>query len=501
MTSGLTEGFAIGFDGPRESVTAPNLPSSLAYTDHISTYLAKCCDMNQTAGPFDTQPFRTMMCSGLGVVPKRNGGLRVIHHLSAPPDLSVNDHIDPAAFSLKYIHVDDAVRAILNIGSGALLSKFDIRNAFRLIPVRPDDWPLLGIHWRNQYYFDKVLPFGLRSSPFIFDKVASAIEWIVRAHFKVPTLFHYLDDFLAVAPPSLSLAAKQHSIIKDAFQYLEVPLAEEKLEGPTTSLTFLGITLDTVTMEARLPDDKLEDLRGMLSNLRQGRSITAANLDSFLGKLAFAASVVIPGRTFTRRLWDTAKRFHRVPRHYRIVLNDACRKDIQWWHVLLKDWNGKAFLLYQEETPATDLGLFTDASGAVGWGAYYTKEGRWMQGKWSAEDASQSIEFKELFAILMACNTWGSDWCRHRIAVHCDNKAIVDCLASGTSKSPPVMSLLRKMFMVCAKYNFTVVAKHVPGKSNCIADSLSRYNMQDFRRLAPNARSSPDIPPLLPSVE
>ena len=204
VTSGLTEGFAIGFDGPRESVTAPNLPSSLAYTDHISTYLAKCCDMNQTAGPFDTQPFRTMMCSGLGVVPKRNGGLRVIHHLSAPPDLSVNDHIDPAAFSLKYIHVDDAVRAILNIGSGALLSKFDIRNAFRLIPVRPDDWPLLGIHWRNQYYFDKVLPFGLRSSPFIFDKVASAIEWIVRAHFKVPTLFHYLDDFLAVAPPSLS---------------------------------------------------------------------------------------------------------------------------------------------------------------------------------------------------------------------------------------------------------------------------------------------------------
>ena len=37
-----------------------------------------------------------------------------------------------------------------------------------------------------------------------------------------------------------------------------IPLAEEKLEGPTTSLTFLGIVLDTFQMEIRLPTDKLQ---------------------------------------------------------------------------------------------------------------------------------------------------------------------------------------------------------------------------------------------------
>lgn len=55
------------------------------------------------------------------------------------------------------------------------MAKTDIVSAFRLFPVHPDDWELLGIHWNDQYYFDKVLPFGLRSAPFIFNQLADAI--------------------------------------------------------------------------------------------------------------------------------------------------------------------------------------------------------------------------------------------------------------------------------------------------------------------------------------
>ena len=84
--------------------------------------------------------------------------------------------------------------------------------------------------------------------------------------------------------------------------------------------------------------------------------------------------------------------------------------------------------------------------------------------------------------------------------MHCDNQAVVACLSSGTCKSSPVMSLLRKLFLVCAKHNFHVVAYHVPGKSNSIADALSHYNMQVFRQLAPSAQEQPDTavrPPAL----
>ena len=42
-------------------------------------------------------------------------------------------------------------------------------------------------------------------------------------------------------------------IIKAVCYYLGVPLAIEKVEGPSMSLTFLGIVLDTKRMEAQTP--------------------------------------------------------------------------------------------------------------------------------------------------------------------------------------------------------------------------------------------------------
>ena len=53
----------------------------------------------------------------------------------------------------------------------------NLQNAFRLIPLQPKDWNLLGIHWRNQFYINIYLPFGLRSAPFLFNQLADAIHW------------------------------------------------------------------------------------------------------------------------------------------------------------------------------------------------------------------------------------------------------------------------------------------------------------------------------------
>ena len=73
-----------------------------------------------------------------------------------------------------------------------------------------------------------------------------------------PTLLiHYLDDYLTVGPPASTVC--QCNVDKFVFLYAElgVPLATDKLEGPSTSLSFLGIILDTSRMEIRLPADKL----------------------------------------------------------------------------------------------------------------------------------------------------------------------------------------------------------------------------------------------------
>ena len=41
-------------------------------------------------------------------------------------------------------------------------------------------------------------------------------------------------------------------------------MAPDKVEGPTTRLTFLGIELDAIALTAHLPDGKLHRLQAML---------------------------------------------------------------------------------------------------------------------------------------------------------------------------------------------------------------------------------------------
>ena len=145
-------------------------------------------------------------------------------------------------------------------------------------------------------------------------------------------------------------------------------------------------------------------------------------------------------------------------------------------------------------TKDTDIGPCTDASNS-GWGAYYGTENRRAVGTWTPEEQELSIEHKELFALLAAWRTWGHMWSKLRIRIHCDNKPVVDCVSTGTSQAPRVMELLRTLFLVCALSNFQISAVHVAGVSNCVADSLSGHQMEEFRRLAPAARDRPNALP------
>ena len=324
------------------------------------------------------------------------------------------------------------------------------------------------------------------------------MEWILRHKFAIPDLIHYLDDFLNVSSGSSHLAHLQLSIVLQVCHYLGIPLAPEKIEGPTHSLKFLRIMLDCLAMEARLPDDKLTELRQLLTNHLDQPSVTKGELAMLLGKLSFAARVVIPGRTFTRRLWDLKAKYHssKLKPHFRVQLSPDCREDLKWWHQLLEHWNGRSFFLHSSWTPASNLGLYTDASGSWGWGAFYEHEHRWIHGQWTGDQASQSIEYKEMYAVVAACATWGNRWSSMRILLHCDNEAVVACLRTGTSRAPHFMPLLRCLAMICARANFVVSATHIAGLKNVVTDALSRGRLQVFRQLVPSARPEPD--PLLP---
>ena len=79
--------------------------------------------------------------------------------LSQPHGSSINDSISKDQFSCEYSHFDEATDLLNKLGCGSLMCKLDIRHAYRLLPVRPDQWNHLCYYWEGSYYVDLVLPF------------------------------------------------------------------------------------------------------------------------------------------------------------------------------------------------------------------------------------------------------------------------------------------------------------------------------------------------------
>ena len=264
LTTGFQFGFSTGHSGPQAAHRAPNLQSALAHPQVITDYLQQEGAAGHTTGPFSTPPLPNFIVSPLGAVPKkRSGKWRLIMHLSHPPGHSINNGIDIADFPLRYSTVYDAMDSVMHLGRHALMAKLDVKSAFRLCPVRPSEHHLLGMQWQGHFYFDRVLPFGLRSAPFIFNGLAEAVEWLARDR-RVGHVHHYLDDFFLAGAPSTDECSQHLATVTSLCSALGIPLAKEKLAGPTTELEYLGILLDSAELEARLPPDKLHDIKSSL---------------------------------------------------------------------------------------------------------------------------------------------------------------------------------------------------------------------------------------------
>ena len=93
--------------------------------------------------------------------------------------------------------MDDTIQGILAHGSGEQLAKLDIESTYRLVPVDPDERPLLGMWWRERLYICTALSFGLSSEPITLSTVAgvaSALQYITEWKER-QRYCNYLDDF------------------------------------------------------------------------------------------------------------------------------------------------------------------------------------------------------------------------------------------------------------------------------------------------------------------
>ena len=240
LHDGFTLGFNIGYEGNLQPVQIYNLKSSSEHPEAIKKKIEKELSLGRIEGPFTQKPFQEFRTSPIGVVEKKVlGTYRMIHHLSYPEGNSINDGIPTEKSCVHYQTIDDAIIIIKSLGHGCWLAKTDIAEAFRIIPIHPAQYHLLGFFWEDHYYFDKCLPMGCSSSCQIFELVSTALHWMANEKLGVDHMVHVLDDFL-IADANYDSCENKLNKFVEACLDMGIPIAPEKTVFPSNIMAFLG---------------------------------------------------------------------------------------------------------------------------------------------------------------------------------------------------------------------------------------------------------------------
>ena len=155
ILKGISQSFHIGADRAVKLLPCRNnMPSVCQQPQLVETHIHAELAAGRLLGPLLPNLALLAHISSIGLIPKPHqpGKWRLIVDLSSPTHHSANDAISVDKGHMHYASVLDAASYIL--GTGACLAKVDLENAYRIVPVHPDDHHLLGFCWGNQVYID-----------------------------------------------------------------------------------------------------------------------------------------------------------------------------------------------------------------------------------------------------------------------------------------------------------------------------------------------------------
>ena len=183
---------------------------------------------------------------------------------------------------------------------GGFFVSADIKSAYRSVHVCPLDRQFQCFVWEHEgqprFYQDNCLCFGLRCAPFIFTQLT---EFVVRCMSSrgVDGVFGYLDDFLVIGLDEADFNHKLTVLIR-LLRPLGFWISWKKVSPTGQKITYLGIELDSVMMEFRLPQCELYRLVSMVTEFSGRETVSKKDLQKLAGHLAHASTVVRGGRTF-----------------------------------------------------------------------------------------------------------------------------------------------------------------------------------------------------------
>lgn len=284
---------------------------------------------------------------------------------------------------------------------------------------------------------------------------------------------------------------------------------EEKREGPTQDLVFLGLRYETnadgkgAMHEITVPPEKMEKAQCAARELSSRETVTVKELQSAIGYFNHIAQAIFAARAFLRRLIHALKEAEAGGNRH-IPVTKAMQLDLQFWERFAERFNGSAVVLREPvmgegffATDASDLGMGGFLEGrdfAVRWDELrkagntipaafrkYNKSTLWPR---RDSPALWAIHYRELFAMWWPLLLW-TEPCQlenKTLVIHCDN-AVARCdLNNGSAPNMIMMRLVRHILQFCAHHNIRLHIVAITSKANILADTLSRMDHEGYEK-------------------
>jgi hypothetical protein len=312
-------------------------------------------------------------------------------------------------------------------------------------------------------------------------QVLKGVKW------KGVKILPFVDDFLVIAS-SVPEALQQRAFVNDLLDRLGLLRAPDKGQWePVQTLDHLGLTIDTRIGQFRAPAKKLDNLATLARQLlytsnASARYVPARLLAQLAGKAQFLYLAIPPARFYLRELHNVVGTKSSWSAKVRVT--KQLRRDLLWWANVPAQHNGRPIHRAVETAY-----LHVDASD-FGWGAVLNDQ-QAARGFWTSPTREAHITLKELQAVRHAVETFLPQLRGRRVLLHEDNQSVIGVLTHLTSKSPAMMTELRKLWYLLDTCDISLRPRYIRSAANIWADRLSRevdtsdwrFNPRQFQQL------------------
>ena len=457
-----------------------NHSSSYEYFTYLDEFVMKEISLTGMTGPFSTPPFTATMVSPLMTAIKKPGSRRPVFD-GTYGDLSINNNTPEKEYigelcDFSFPTVLDLAELVLKLGPGCLLYKRDLSRWFMQLPLDPGDYDKLGVVWRGSWFLFISYVWGCRHAGYNAQRVSRAILHILKLislgkHEAAYNALVYIDDFAGAEHGEKAWEAFHD--LGFLLEDLGVTESKKKALSPSTKMLFLGVEFDTIKMCMQVGEDKRMEVKSTIDKWYRRTVATKQELQSLMGQLMWISKVVRFSRCFVSRIIAEQKSL-RAQKQKKTLSHDI-KKDLLWWKLFLDVFNGVELLV----PPTVACNVLGDAT-LSGGGAWDEVNGSFWSRKFPLEMQTPDVKIhiKEFITLIISVRTWGHNWTGLRVALHCDNVAVVETINCQKPKDPQMQQCLREFLFHVTTLKFEPVMVRIPTDDNFMADYISRNHSE-----------------------